>query len=233
MKTYKTRSICVYTWTIYTYMHHHIPKNKKIYLVGLPSVLYERPGQNERSVLNQGVFVVYQVLFIPFHVIFMKSTTFHAKSATFYEKKNWTRSICVYTCTIYTYMLHFHHQIPPKYKIYLVGLPSVLYDTPGQNERSVFWISCFCCFSCAFHRRCWFLYKKYHISWKHNKTRSICVYTCTIYTYMHHQIPPKYDIPSWPSLGTLWKTRSKWEICVESAVFVVFRCFSWKVDHFS
>ena len=50
-------------------------------------------------------------------------------------KTNKTRSICVYTCTIYTYM---HHQIPPKYNIYLVGIPSVLYETPGQNERSVF-----------------------------------------------------------------------------------------------
>ena len=48
---------------------------------------------------------------------------------------------------------------------------------------------------------------------KTNKTRSICVYICTIYTYMHHQILPKYDIPSWPSLCTLWKTRSKWDLC--------------------
>ena len=82
-------------------------------------------------------------------------------------------------------MLHFHHQIPPKYKIYLVSLPSVLYDTPGWNERFVFWISCFCCFSCAFYRRCWFLYKKYHISWKTRKPgQYVCIpvpftHTCT------------------------------------------------------
>ena len=45
-----------------------------------------------------------------------------------------------YMCTIYTYMhhqTHVHHQIPPKYKIYPVGLPSVLYETPGPNEGSV------------------------------------------------------------------------------------------------
>ena len=39
-----------------------------------------------------------------------------------------------HTCTTKT---HVHHQIPPKYKIYPVGLPSVLYETPGPNERSV------------------------------------------------------------------------------------------------
>ena len=37
----------------------------------------------------------------------------------------------------------------------------------------------------------------------------------------------------WPSLCTLWNTRSKWEICVESAVFVGFQCcFSWKAQRF-
>ena len=41
---------------------------------GLPSVLYETPGLNERSVLNQ--------LFL------MISGAFHMKSATFHEKHN-------------------------------------------------------------------------------------------------------------------------------------------------
>ena len=47
---------------------------------------------------------------------------------------------------------HVHHQIPSKNKIYLVGLPSVLYETPGPNERSVLnqW---FCSFSGAFHEK--------------------------------------------------------------------------------
>ena len=126
MKTNKTRSICVYTCTIYTYMHHmhhQIPPKYKIYVVGLPSVLYERPGQNERSVLKQLFLLLFKCFSSAFHVLFMKT--------------NKTRSICVYTCTIYTYMHHMHHQIPPKYKTYLVGLPSVLYERPGQNERSV------------------------------------------------------------------------------------------------
>ena len=120
-----------------------------------------------------------------------------------FMKTNKTRSICVYTCTIYTYIHHIHHQIPPKYKIYLVGLPSVLYETPGQNKRSMLNQLFFCCFSCAFHRKCWFSCKKVPHFMKTNKTMSICVYTCTIYTYMQHQIPPNYDVPSWPSLCTL------------------------------
>ena len=221
-KTEPDRYVCIhvpFTHTCTTKYHQNM-----IYLVGLPSVLYERPGQNERSVLNQ----LFLLFFMCFSVLFMKSTTFHTKSATFHEKKNRTRSICVYTCTIYTYMLHFHHQIPPKYKIYLVGLPSVLYERPGQNERSVFWISCFCCFSCAFHRKCWFSYKKYHISWKPTKPgQYVCIHVPFTHTYMHHQIPPKYDIPSWPSLGTLWKTRSKWERSVLNQLFLLlFMCFS-------
>ena len=64
----KTRSICVYTCTIYTYMHHQIPPKYKIYLVGLPSVHYERPGQNETSVLNQLFFVAFQVHAWHFHM---------------------------------------------------------------------------------------------------------------------------------------------------------------------
>ena len=84
----------------------------------------------------------------------------------------------------------------------------------------------------AFHRKCWFHTKSatFH---ENQQTRSICVYTCTIYTYMHHHIPIKNDIPSWPSLCTLWKTRSKWEICVESAVFVAFQMFSMLFTYFS
>ena len=88
-------------------------------------------------------------------------------------------------------MHHIHHQVPPKYKIYLVGLPSVLYKTPGHNKRCVLnqlfllLSGAFQWFSCTFHEKC-------HFSWK--KTRSICVYTCTIYTYKLHQIPIKYNI---------------------------------------
>ena len=102
-----------------------------IYLVGLPSVLYERPGQNERSVLNQ----LFLLFFRCFSVLFMKSAPLFIQKVPLFIKTNKTMSICVYTCTIYAYMHHIHHQIPPKYKIYLVGLPSVLYETPGQNEK--------------------------------------------------------------------------------------------------
>ena len=147
MKTNKTRSICVYTCTIYTYMHqihHQIPPKYKIYLVGLPSVLYKTPGKNKEICVESDVFVAFQVLFSGFHVLFMKSATFHE------NKQN--QSICVYTCTIYTYRLH---QIPPKYNIYKVGIPSVLYETPGHNERSVLNQMFLLLFS-AFHKKCQF-----------------------------------------------------------------------------
>ena len=86
-----------------TTKYHQIPPTYKIYLVGLTSVLYERPGQNETSVLNQ----LFLLLFRCF------SCAFHEKVPLF-MKTNKTRSICVYTCTIYTYMHHMHHQLPPN-----------------------------------------------------------------------------------------------------------------------
>ena len=197
MKTNKTRSICVYTCTIYTYMCTTTYHQNMIYLVGLPSVLYERPGQNERSVLNQ----LFLLFFRCFSVLFMKSAPLVIHKVPLFMKTNKTMSICVYTCTIYTYKNHIHHQIPPKYKIYLVGIPSVLYKTPGQNKRSVL-NQLFCCFSVLFIESAGFI-QKVPLFMKSNKTRSICVYTCTIYTYMHHHIPAKNDIPSWLSLCTL------------------------------
>ena len=48
---------------------------------GLPSVLYETPGLNERSVLNQ----LFLMISGAFH---MKSTMLFTKSATFHEKHN-------------------------------------------------------------------------------------------------------------------------------------------------
>ena len=174
-------NMCVYMY----HLHIHAPPNTtkyKIYLVGLPSVLYERPGQNERSVLNQ----LFLLLFMCFSCAFDEKHHFSCKKCHTFMKTNKTRSICVYTCTIYTYM---HHQIPPKYKIYLVGLPSVLYERPGQNERSVLNQLFLLFFRCAFHV---LFIQKVPLFMKTNKTRSICVYTCTIYTYMHHIYTTKY-----------------------------------------
>ena len=140
-------------------------------------------------------------------------------------KTNKTRSICVYTCTIYTYM---HHQIPPKYDIPSWPSLCTLWKTRSKweicVESAVFVV--FRCFSCAFHEKHHFSYKKCHFSWKQTKPgQYVCIHVhLHIHTpHLHHQIPPKYKIYlSWPSLCTLWNTRSKWEICVESAVFVAF-----------
>ena len=261
MKNNKTRSICVYTCTIYTYMHHQIPP--KYDIPSWPSLWYSMKDQVKMRDL------CWISCFCCFQVLFMKSAPLFIEKVPLFMKTNKTMSICVYTCTIYTYIHHIHYQIPPKYKIYLVGLPSVLYKTPGQNKRSVLNQLFLLLFS-AFHRKCWFSYKKYHFSWKPTKPgQYVCIHGpfihtctttyqtkmiylvglpsvlyerpglcwnersvlnenqqnqvnmcfCTIYTYMHHQIPPKFF--SWP-FHVLWKTRSKWEICVESVVFVVF-----------
>ena len=158
-------------------MHHQIPPKCKIYLVGLPSVLYKTPGLNKRSMLNQ-LFCWFSVLFIESAgfiqkvPLFMKTNKnrsvcvytctiytymhYHIPTKMIYKmfmKTNKIGSICVYTCTIYTYIYHMHHQIPPKYKIYLVGLPSVLYERPSQNERSVLnqlFLLLFRCFTVLF-----------------------------------------------------------------------------------
>ena len=163
-------------------------------------------------------------------------------------KTNKTRSIYVYTCTIYTYMHPLHHQIPPKCKIYLVGLPSVLYERPDQNEISVlnqlfllflrFFSVVFICFSCTFHEKCSFSYKKCYFSWKLTKPAQ-CVYTCIIYTYMHHE-NIRYSKLAFPlySMKDQVKMRDlSWIscFCCFSGAFQCFSCtfhekcyFSWK-----
>ena len=61
---------------------------------------------------------------------------------------------------------HVHHQTSPKHKIYIVGLPSVLYETPGLNERSVLNQLFLLLFSVAFHEKYHFSQKAQHFSWK-------------------------------------------------------------------
>ena len=85
MKTNKTRSICMYTCTIYTYMHHQIPPKYNIYLVDLLSVLYETPGHNERSVLNQ-----------MFLLLFSEKRSFMKSAALFSEKQNSMKSAVLF-----------------------------------------------------------------------------------------------------------------------------------------
>ena len=64
--TCTTKNICQDTCTTYTYMHHihimhyQIPPENKICLFDLISVLYERPNQNERFLLNNMFFSAFQ-----------------------------------------------------------------------------------------------------------------------------------------------------------------------------
>ena len=56
-----------HTCTTYTYMHHQIPPENKICLVDLTSVLYERPNQNERFLLNNMSLVHFTEMRSTFH----------------------------------------------------------------------------------------------------------------------------------------------------------------------
>ena len=201
---------------------------KKIYLVGLPSVLYERPGQNERSVLNK----VFLLFFRCFSVLFMKSAPLFIQKVPLFMKTNKTMSICVYTCTIYTYMHHIHHQIPPEYKIYLVGLPSVLYKTPGQIKRSVL-NQLFLLFFSAFHRKCWFHTKS--VTFHDNQQNQVDMYVYMYHLYIHappHTHTKKIYLVGLPSV--LYERLGQNERSVLDKVFLLFfRCFSVLFMNFS
>ena len=190
-----------------------------IYLVGLLSVLYERPGQNERSVLNK----VFLLFFGCFPVLFMKSTTFHTKSATFHENKQNHVNMCVYMYHLHIYAPH----TPPNTTM----LPSVL----SKNQvkmRDLCWISCFCWFSVLFIQSASFI-QKVPLFMKTNKTRSICVYTCTT-TYQEKLI----YLVGFPSV--LYEGPGQNERPVLNQMFLLlFRCFSvlsmcfsWTAPHF-
>ena len=79
----------VHSCTIYTYMHHQIPPKCKIYPVGLPSVLYETPGHNERSVLNQ----VFLLLFSEKRGL-MKSTVLFSEKCSLMKSAVWWKVQC-------------------------------------------------------------------------------------------------------------------------------------------
>ena len=69
-----------------THVHHQTPPKYKIYLVGHPSELYKRPGQNERSVLNQLVLLLSRCAFhvpLAFQVLFMCFSLFRCFSCAF------------------------------------------------------------------------------------------------------------------------------------------------------
>ena len=168
--------MCVYMHHLHIHAPHApwITTKYKIYLVDLPSVLYERSGQNETSVLNQ----LFLWLSGAFHVLLMKALLFIQEV----YQSSWKPSklgqyVCIHALFTHTCTTKYHQNI----RYTLLAFP--LYSMKDQVKmRHLCWISCFCCFSGAFH-------KKVPLFMKTNKTRSICVYTCTIYTYMHHQLP--------------------------------------------
>ena len=197
-----------FTHTCTTKYHQNM-----IYLVGLPSVLYERPCQNERSVLNQLVFFFSSGAF---HVLFMKS-------APLFMKTKPCQYVCIhvpFTHTCYTYTTKYHQNM-----IYLVGLPSVLYKTPGQNKRSMLNHLFLLIFS-AFHRKCWFHTKSATFHENQQKPgQYVCIHvpfihTCTT-TYQQKMI----YLVGLPSV--LYERPGQNETSVLNQMFLLFfRCFS-------
>ena len=116
-----------------------------------------------------------------------------------------------------------------------------LYSTKHQViMRDLCWIRCFCCFSCAFHRKCWFSWRKYHISWKPTKP---CQYVC-IHVPFTHTCTTKYHqnmiyLVGLPSVLYEWPGQNERSVLNQLFLLffwcfsVLFMCFSWKVHHFS
>ena len=85
---------------------------------------------------------------------------------------------CVNLCTMYINALqthtcttkHVHHQIPPKIRIYLVGLPCVFYEKPDPNEISVLNQLILVIFSVLFTKSTLFT-KSAHFSYEKHKPK--------------------------------------------------------------
>ena len=173
-------NMCVYMY----HLHIHAPPNTTkiyIYLVGLLSVLYETQIQNERSVLNQLGFFLFFCFCFCFSVLFMcfshKVPLFIHKVPLFTKTKPGQyvciHAPCTHTCT--TCNTKYYHNIRYTFPLY-----SMKHQVKMTDLCS---ISCFCCFSCAFHvlfMKSVTFHKKGTTFHETNKTRSVCVYTCTI-----------------------------------------------------
>ena len=184
--------------------------------------------------LNQ----LFLLVFMCFSVLFMNSATFHMKSAVIHENQQNQVNMCAY-------LHHLHIHAPPNTtKIW--DIPSWPFLCTVWKPRSK-WEICvesavfvaFQVLTSAFHllftKSATFHAKSTTFHENQQNQVSMCVYmhhlhtrTCTTCTAKYHQ-NIRYTVPSWHSLCTLWKTRSKWEICVESAVFVGFQ---WKHSTF-
>ena len=92
------------------YIYHQISPKYNIYLVGLLYVLYERPGQNERPLLNQ-LFLLLFRCFQCFHILFMKSATFHTKVAIFMKQAKLGQYVCTHAPFTHSCTTKYHQNI--------------------------------------------------------------------------------------------------------------------------
>ena len=128
------------------------------------------------------------------------SCTFHEKCLFSWKKK--PRSICVHTCTIYTYKIN---QMPIKYNIYIVGIPSVLMKHQ-VIMRDLCWIRCFCCFSMLFTKNASFHKKSMTFHENHQNQINMCVYMYHLHIHAPHA-PRKYKIligTVYPNYGPIY-----------------------------
>ena len=128
-----------HTCTTYTYMHHQIPPENKICLVDLTSVLYERPNQNERFLLNNMFLVLFSEMRSAFqwNVQFMKCAvhfsemrcTFHWNAQTHWNAVQWN-VLCFslkcansLKCVLFTEMhCTFHWNVQNPWKAQCISL---------------------------------------------------------------------------------------------------------------
>ena len=63
----------------WSFEKRRLSQKAALFTNGLPSVLYETPGLNERSVLNQLFLMISGAFHMKSAMLFMKSTAFHEK----------------------------------------------------------------------------------------------------------------------------------------------------------
>ena len=164
-RTCTVKHTYVHRHTMYTYMHHQTQMCAKMHQIHIyaqhappnANVCIDAPYTHTCTHVHD----MHHQLQVDIYAPFTHTCT--------------TKHFCLHRCTIYTCVAHehmfttcitknVHHQTPPKIKIYLVSIPSALYERPGQNERYVLNSALLLLFRC-------FSYEKHILGTFHEKCR--------------------------------------------------------------